>query len=376
VRTDLKSLAEGLGLEPLLSEYDSFPVNPDLGTVDNCVSVVNTKADIFLLIVGGRYGSIVGDDRSITNLEYLAARAKGIPLYAFVSRAILDTMPVWKDNSSGNFTSVADSPKLFEFVESLRDSGTSWVFPFDTAQDIFEVLRAQLAYLFMDALALRLRASQVGALNSELKGISGPLFRIIIEKPPVWEHRLFIAALEEQIATSADQKRDWTFGIAHGPSTRITPRLFPGWLKRKLNEAARICENANRVINKALPAALGPPGEPGDVEAILHSASGLGHAYRDALDWKLDFFRLDLHHELAEMNRIVSILCDNMVREIELFSRDLSVGLKTALVDLDAKRPASINVKLTLTMPPFLDRFEAEQERVFALMEAGEIDPD
>ena len=152
VRTDLKSFAESLGLEPLLSEYDSFPVNPDLGTADNCLSVVNTKADLFLLIVGGRYGSTTADDKSVTNLEYLAARSKGIPVYAFVLRSILDTLPVWKDNRSGNFNAVADSPKLFEFVESLRDSGAAWVFPFDTAQSIFAVLRTQLAYLFMDAL--------------------------------------------------------------------------------------------------------------------------------------------------------------------------------------------------------------------------------
>ena len=36
VRHDLKSFIEGFGLEPLMSEFDSFPVDPSEGAIENC----------------------------------------------------------------------------------------------------------------------------------------------------------------------------------------------------------------------------------------------------------------------------------------------------------------------------------------------------
>lgn len=73
VRADLKAFIESLGLEPVISEYDAFPVDPNVTTVENCLRVVDAKADIFVLIVGGRYGAVQDKGKSVTNLEYLRA---------------------------------------------------------------------------------------------------------------------------------------------------------------------------------------------------------------------------------------------------------------------------------------------------------------
>ena len=74
VRADLKQFLEGLGLGPLLSESPAFPINPESQTVENCLNAVKGRADIFVLIVGARYGSIDVSGKSITNLE---SRCKG-----------------------------------------------------------------------------------------------------------------------------------------------------------------------------------------------------------------------------------------------------------------------------------------------------------
>src|SRR5262245_9934914 len=91
VRADLaRFIADDLGYVPLLSELPSFPVNPDLDTVANCRARVEQDADIFILVIGGRYGSIDDKtDSSITNLEFLAARQKGVPVYSFIEKSIL-----------------------------------------------------------------------------------------------------------------------------------------------------------------------------------------------------------------------------------------------------------------------------------------------
>ena len=82
LRANLRDFAEEVGFEPVLSELDSFPVNPSQSAIQNCLDAVRTRADIFVLVVGGRYGSMNEAGKSITNLEYLEASACGIPVIA------------------------------------------------------------------------------------------------------------------------------------------------------------------------------------------------------------------------------------------------------------------------------------------------------
>jgi hypothetical protein len=123
----------------------------------------------------------------VTNLEYLEAKAKGIPCYVFVQRPILTALSIWQKNRSGDFSGIVDSSKLFEFVESLRDPKENWVFPFDYAQDIIETLRKQLAYLFMDALTIRTKMLHCG-LPEALRDVSGAALILAVQKPSAWEY--------------------------------------------------------------------------------------------------------------------------------------------------------------------------------------------
>lgn len=59
IRADLSEfLQNDVGYKPLLSELASFPIDPDSDTVENCRRRVERDADIFILVIGGRYGSI------------------------------------------------------------------------------------------------------------------------------------------------------------------------------------------------------------------------------------------------------------------------------------------------------------------------------
>lgn len=207
VRADLRKFIDSIGLEPVMSEYVNFPVDPDAGTVENSLGAVDTRADIFILVVGARYGSQSEGGKSITNIEYLRAKAKGVPIYAFVLKSIIDMLPIWRDNSEGDFSSVVDSPKLFEFVESIRGSGDMWVYPFEDAQDIANTLRQQLAFLFMDALKIRGRVKLAG-LPEMLSQLRGVAFRLALEKPVAWKERMFSQILADELTAAMDLKRD------------------------------------------------------------------------------------------------------------------------------------------------------------------------
>src|SRR5207237_5383668 len=84
------------GYQALLSEFSSFPINPADSAVENCREQVEREADIVVLVVGTRDGTIdKASLKSVTNLEYLAARAKRIPIYAFFDAAREPLLTLW-----------------------------------------------------------------------------------------------------------------------------------------------------------------------------------------------------------------------------------------------------------------------------------------
>lgn len=122
IREDLKEFFdENYGFHTILSEFNSFPIDPCVGTFENCLSNVDRIAEIFILIVGTRYGYETDQGKSITNLEYLHAKAKGIPIYVFVSKQLYNNLPLWRTNKDGDFSSIVDNPKIFEFVSEIYD---------------------------------------------------------------------------------------------------------------------------------------------------------------------------------------------------------------------------------------------------------------
>ena len=59
VREDIKDFFENnYGFETMLSEFNSFPIEPCEGTFENCLNNVDQYADIFVLIIGSRYGYV------------------------------------------------------------------------------------------------------------------------------------------------------------------------------------------------------------------------------------------------------------------------------------------------------------------------------
>ena len=50
-------------------------------------------------------------------------------------------MEIWKSNPNADFSSVVDSNKVFEFIDSLRNKENIWVYEFEFAQDIILTLK-------------------------------------------------------------------------------------------------------------------------------------------------------------------------------------------------------------------------------------------
>ena len=171
LRAQLHKFVEGLGWHAVMSEHDSFPIDANQTTVENCQRNVRENADVFVMVVGAQYGSVdVEADKSVTNLEFVEARARGMPVYVFVRNDVLAQLRVWKANPEADYSGIVDTPRIFEFIDSFRSGGEVWTFEFATAEDIVNTLRNQFAYLVQDALVLRQLARGQDRLLTELKG--------------------------------------------------------------------------------------------------------------------------------------------------------------------------------------------------------------
>ncbi|WP_198781039.1 DUF4062 domain-containing protein [Shewanella putrefaciens] len=357
VRADLRDFSESIGLEPILSEFDSFPINPSQSTLNNCLGAVKNRADIFVLVIGGRYGSIVDAGKSITNLEYFEAKAKGIPKYVFVKEDILVLLPIWKANPDADYSSAVDNSSLFGFISDLRDSGDIWVFPFSNAQSIISTLRKQLSYLLADCLDLRAKTYESDPIVSSL---GAKAFRLAVEKPIGWEWLLFAQVLSDEIASQGSKQLDAELGINFGePISLAELNDVTSWVSSRFRWITTTVEQLSNALNIGFIKAVGEPGKPGDIKRIVHLAKRIGDGYTQLLDWKLQFLRVSSDDQFEPLIKLASEFSSNAIHEVEEFSANLYSTIEGHIKNIDSYEEGTVvTITLTLTVPetePFLE---------------------
>lgn len=365
IRNDIRAFfKDQLGYEVLLSEYDSFPLDPNLTTIDNCLRAVDERADIFVLIVGCRYGSVTETGHSVTNMEYLKAKAKGIPIYAFVDKKILSALPLWRDNPDGNFQSTVDTPRLFSFVDTFRDEDGIWSFGFESAQDIINTLRIQLGYLFHDCLELRKKATPKVVSKSVL-GLNGRAFQIAIIRPAAWEQKLFAQVLAVGLEQLTNYKHDFAFGITLAPTKQLqSMQEVADYISLKTDQLLRMIEVLTTLINKVLPDALGAPGVSGDADYIIYTANKFTEVYHSIIDWSLDFRTIVTEDDFQGLINSSSKICKSVLDDIERFSAEFIEKLKDVPDKMpENAEPISLSITLTLNAPD-TDEFYSEVHRL------------
>jgi hypothetical protein len=364
IRADLRDFITHLGLIPIISEFNSFPIDPSVSAVENCLKVVDQSADIFVLIISGRYGTVKDQHRSVTNMEYLKARAKGIPIYVFIDKAVLYVLALWTANPQSDFSAVVDSPKLFEFVTSVRSTDAVWTLPFETAQDIIEGLRKQFAYLFMDALGFRQRVMSV-PLPPQLANLTGTSLRLVLERPSYWEHQLFANTFVEEIKRVKEHDWDVQYDIILGPGPNLNDggEVFT-WISKQISEAERIVHTFANLINTALPDALGPSGVSGDPVKIVYISRRLADGYKATLDWAREAKRISVPDEYQKIVSIVGRFLSKATKDLEDSSENLLERLNEGIAKGQAEG-GTIVVDLTITFDLHgSDEFSKEMDRL------------
>ena len=183
----MENFISSMGYEPILSEKGSIAYVYDQPLDESCYREVGT-ADVFVLIIGGRYGGEVssarGEDEiktffdryeSITSKEHKHAADRGIPVYILIESAVYSeyqTFQVNKANTGINYAHV-DSVNVFYFIEAiLGQERNNPMFLFSKYAEIEFWLKEQWSGLFRELINRRSQQQQIETLNARISDLS------------------------------------------------------------------------------------------------------------------------------------------------------------------------------------------------------------
>jgi Domain of unknown function (DUF4062) len=342
IRADVAAFVEQqLGYRLLAAEAASFPVDPSIDTIENCRRVVESDADVLVLLIGSRYGSIPsGLSRSITNIEYDIARANGLPIFAFVQQDLLALLPLWERNPNADFSTIVDSVGLFEFIKRVRAADRVWMFPFTTAADIVTPLRIQLAHEVARGLVLSRRLRGV----DEVAGLTGEALRIAVERPTAWALKLLARLIQDEVARSAEMRHDHVLQIAVGAGEHVEEAIADEWLKASLDHVDRTIAALQIIVDRAMNEAANSK----SISAIRHSARLIGDVYRDCFEWAARLRRAYVHPDRRLVLFEQSFMLDNVIGAIEQLGPTLAGETDKAAASDDDPIRVDVSFKISV----------------------------
>ena len=186
IRSSLENFINSFGYEPILSEKGDIAYMPDAPLDESCYREVR-NADVFIIIIGGRYGSEKSDGKtklpkaffdkydSITKQEFRSAASQDIPIYILIEKSVYSDYETYlrnKENETINYAHV-DSINIFLLIEEiLALPRNNPVLHFDRYEEIEEWLRDQWAGLFRELINHKSSGQQLASLSAQVLELS------------------------------------------------------------------------------------------------------------------------------------------------------------------------------------------------------------
>jgi hypothetical protein len=264
----MEAFVKQTGYDPILFEKGDIPFHHDALLEESCLQEIDS-ADMLVLIIGGRYGSLSKEDRellekdpetffgkirSVTQKEYEKAREKDIPIFAFVdAQAEYSTYKANKDNPKINYAFV-DNVKIYELIDDIyAQRRNNFLKEFSRLEDLTSWLRDQWAGLFSDFLKQRINLTRFRNLEEQIRDM-----RQLVESLRTYNEAILRSvdekgskAIISRQHRSIEQSRvakfmrepmiDYIFENEFTPESRPTrPNVFSNFLKSNdLNDFLR-----------------------------------------------------------------------------------------------------------------------------------------
>ncbi|CTQ73623.1 DUF4062 domain-containing protein [Roseibium alexandrii] len=155
LREHLEKFIANFGYTPIMFEFGGIGFDYEKPIDVSCYDEVE-QSDMFILVIGGRYGSpatdaVKGKSKtylSITRKEYEAAINSGKPVFTFVEASVLNERRTYNKNK-GNQTIVyasVDDTQIFDFIDDIYGKKkNNFIKSFSSLDEITAELRSQWA---------------------------------------------------------------------------------------------------------------------------------------------------------------------------------------------------------------------------------------
>jgi hypothetical protein len=166
LRSAIKFWLEELGLQVRLSEFNDFVRRPEQDTFSSCFAAIE-ECHFFVLLIGGRKGSLYTDGVSVTQQEYRVAaelaKQGRISLVILardeVKTALRERRSLSESLGQGQIRTepsitVEDPPFTEQFIKEVEQtelkargedpSGSMWIYGFSNFRDVADALRNNL----------------------------------------------------------------------------------------------------------------------------------------------------------------------------------------------------------------------------------------
>ena len=187
IRSSIGQFVTSLGYEPILSEQGNIAYSPASPLDESCYSSAQ-KCDLFVLIIGGRYGSEVSETRgdtkgneffdaydSVIRREFESAYDDKVPAYILIEKGVYAEYQTYlknKENTNIEYAHV-DSPNVFRFIEFVHSKrSNNPIFPFEKQSEISSWLKEQWAGRFKEMLNKQQELEKVDSISRQVTELS------------------------------------------------------------------------------------------------------------------------------------------------------------------------------------------------------------
>lgn len=357
IREDLRKNILEMGHDPILSELPSFSVLPDLDTLSNCKRNVKENCDIFVLIIGGKRGSIEpNSQKSIINIEYDTAIQNNKDVFVFVDERVNNLLEIWRKNKDADFSPQVDDAYVFEFIDSIKDN-KKWIFTYKKADNIVDVLKLQLSN-YLKYLVDRKNSGKLDPLK-EFENESERAKLIALEKPDFWEYKLIAELLKTRFQQIEKKFKELEEGLYFIRTVRLNALNYYQQISPKFADLSKILHMMAKVVNEEIPKSWGPPGVAGNPYEIKEAVDKLYAACLAAFDWELEMRSLeppDDFQYLSELMKGCSKVMFDSMKELPFKQEEPFLT--------ENPESGTYKIDFEFMIPPNMEKINQEIERL------------
>lgn len=191
---------------------------------------------------------------------------------------------------------------------------------------------------------------------------------LMTERPGVWEYLLYAGLLKANMDKLEPKYQDFTMGFAVRNGRSVARDELVDFAQSAIASISAIVRNFERVLGAEVQErAFGKPGEPGDVDRVVHLAERFVSVYEDFMDWASDLRGTATRVEGgADALRVLARWAEQPVEECRRFVAALVVDMDTVTERVEAGENVAIDLTVKLELDPTIsEEFNEKLRRAF-----------